>query len=375
MSILIGADIVPTMSNKAYFDSGNMQDVVGDELLNVLSNSVYRIFNLECPLVNVDSPIQKCGPNLRADVLTVKGLKSIGVDLLTLANNHIMDHGNAGLASTISVLEKESISFLGAGENSKIAAMPFVFSANNKKIGVCACAEHEFSIAEENKPGANPFDPLESFDHVVNLKNGCDYVIVLYHGGKEHYRYPSPMLQRICRKFVDKGADLVICQHSHCIGCEEKYLDGTIVYGQGNFIFNTCDESTEQTSLLVRIDDNFNVDYIPLEKYGCGARLAKDDIAKKILSEFYQRSEQIKNVEFVKDEYSKFAKNMVNGYLLTCSGYGHNFFLKIINKLCQHKLIKFLVHRFRDSELIAIRNYIECEAHRELFVRGLKELM
>ena len=109
MSILIGADIVPTESNKAYFDSGNMQDVVGVELLDLLSNSDYRVFNLECPLVNADSPIQKCGPNIRADVSTVNGLKSIGVDLLTLANNHIMDHGNAGLESTIKALEKEKI--------------------------------------------------------------------------------------------------------------------------------------------------------------------------------------------------------------------------------------------------------------------------
>ena len=128
---------------------------------------------------------------------------------------------------------------LGVGENKTISAKPFVLSVSNKKIGVYACTEHEFSIAEDNKPGANPFDPLESFDHVSNLKKDCDYVIVLYHGGKEHYRYPSPMLQRVCRKFVEKGAGLVICQHSHCIGCEEKYLDGTIVYGQGNFIFNT----------------------------------------------------------------------------------------------------------------------------------------
>ena len=375
MSILIGADIVPTESNKAYFDSGNMQDVVGVELLDLLSNSDYRVFNLECPLVNADSPIQKCGPNIRADVSTVNGLKSIGVDLLTLANNHIMDHGNAGLESTIKALEKEKITFLGVGTNLQTATKPFLLSANGKKIGIYACVEHEFSIAEEGKPGANPFDPLESFDHVSNLKKDCDYVIVLYHGGKEHYRYPSPMLQRICRKFVEKGANLVVCQHSHCIGCEEKYLDGTIVYGQGNFVFNTCDGLTEQTSLLVKVGDDFRVEYIPLEKYGCGVRLAKDEMAKKILSDFYQRSEQIKNAGFVEDEYSKFAKNMVNGYLLTCSGYGHNFLLKIINKLCQHKLIKFLVHRFRDSELIAIRNYIECEAHRELFVRGLKELM
>lgn len=372
MSILIGADIVPTKSNNVYFASGNMQDVVGVGLLNLLSKSDYRIFNLECPLVNADTPIQKCGPNLKAEVSTAKGLKSIGADLLTLANNHIMDHGNAGLESTISILEKENISFLGAGKNLEVAAKPFVFYINDKKIGVYACAEHEFSIAEGNKPGANPFDPLESFDHVVNLKKDCDYVIVLYHGGKEYYRYPSPMLQHICRKFVQKGADLVICQHSHCIGCEEKYHDGTIVYGQGNFIFNSINASLSQTSLLIEIKDDFRIDYIPLEKHGCGIRLAKNDAAKNIISDFYHRSEQIKNAEFVKREYSKFAKDMLNHYLLTCSGYGHKFALKFFNKLSRYKMTDFIISRFRTKELLAIRNFIECEAHRELFVEGLK---
>ena len=372
MSILIGADIVPTIANKEYFISGNMQPVLGTELQNVLEKADYRIFNLECPLVNSVSPIQKCGPNLRAEELTVNGLKSIGIDLLTLANNHIMDHGNAGLKSTMSVLEKEKISFLGAGENLKVAARPFVFFVNNKKIGVYACAEHEFSIADEYKPGANPFDPLESFDHIVELKNCCDYVIVLYHGGREHYRYPLPMLQRVCRKFVEKGADLVVCQHSHCIGCDEKYLGGTIVYGQGNFIFDSLNNPMSDTSLLIKINGDFCIEYVPLEKCGCGVRLAKDDIAKKILSDFNQRSEEIKNARFVEDECSKFAKNMVNRYLLTCFGYGHKYVLRLLNKLCGNKLTDFWVKMYRKKELLGICNFIECETHRELFIEGLK---
>jgi len=374
MSILIGADIVPTKANKEYFISGNMQPVLGTELLDLLINSDYRIFNLECPLVNTNTPIQKCGPNLRAEASTVKGMKSIGVDLLTLANNHIMDHGNAGLESTFSLLEKENISFLGAGENLKAAARPFVFSVNNKKIGVYACAEHEFSIAKDKKPGANPFDPLESFDYVVDLKYDCDYVIVLYHGGKEHYRYPSPILQRVCRKFVEKGANLVVCQHSHCIGCEEKYNEGTIVYGQGNFIFDSHCNQMSDSSLLIKINDDFKIEYIPLEKYGCGVRLAKDDEATKILSDFNQRSNQIKNDEFVEEEYAKFAQNMVNRYLLACSGYEHKLLIRILNKLCRYKLTTFFVGRFKKNELLAIRNFIECEAHKELLIEGLKKL-
>ena len=373
MSILIGADIVPTESNKSFFNSGNMQNVVGSELLDLLSNSDYRIFNLECSLVNTESPIHKCGSNLRAEVSTATGIKAIGVDLLTLANNHIMDHGNAGLESTISVLEKENISFLGAGKNLEVAEKPFVISVKNKKIGVYACAEHEFSITEGDIPGANPFDPLESFDHVVCLKSDCDYVIVLYHGGKEHYCYPSPMLQRVCQKFVEKGADLVVCQHSHCIGCEEKYKGGTIVYGQGNFIFDSHNNPMSDSSLLIKINDDFKIEYVPLEKYGCGVQLAIDKKGEKILSDFYQRSEQIKRNGFVEMEYEKFANRLLNNYLLACSGYNHKLWKKILNKLCGYRLYDFFIKKtYTSRDLLSIRNFIECEAHRELWIEGLK---
>ena len=68
-----------------------------------------------------------------------------------------------------------------------------------------ACAEHEFSIVSDKRPGADSYDPLESFDHVAKLKKQCDFIIVLYHGGKEHFRYPSPDLQKAFRNLQIKG--------------------------------------------------------------------------------------------------------------------------------------------------------------------------
>jgi len=133
------------------------------------------------------------------------------------------------LKSTQDILNKQDIPFVGAGENLSVASKPYIIQNDELKIGIYACAENEFTIATESSPGANPFDPLESLDHIQRLKEKCDYVLVLYHGGKEHYRYPSPYLQKVSRKIVEKGADLVVCQHSHCIGCYEEYKDATIV--------------------------------------------------------------------------------------------------------------------------------------------------
>lgn len=226
MNILIGADLVPTRSNIDLFASGDTQTLLGEELNNILQNADYRIFNLEVPLTDQEQPIPKCGPHLVAPTKCVAGYKAMHVDLLTLANNHILDQEQQGLLSTCSVLDVAGIAYTGVGQTPDEAAKPYIFECDGKQIGVYACAEHEFSIVTEHSAGANPIDLLETPDHVAALKEQCDYVIVLYHGGKEHYRYPSPNLQKVCRKLVEKGADLVVCQHSHCIGCEEKIPGG-----------------------------------------------------------------------------------------------------------------------------------------------------
>jgi len=368
MKILIGADLVPTESNIPLFCKGDALSLVGDSLLQYMKKADYRIFNLEVPLTDVSSPIDKCGPALIAPVSAIAGYRALGVDCLTIANNHIMDQGEQGFCSTISTLKCNGISYVGGGKNLSEAARPFILTVEDKKIGIYACAEHEFSIAGENKPGANPFDPLESPDHISALKQQCDFVIVLYHGGKEHYRYPSPNLQKVCRKLVEKGADLVVCQHSHCVGCEEKYQGGTIVYGQGNFLFDHSESEFWQTSLLVQIGDNFEISYIPLKKVRNTVRLSEDDA---ILEAFHMRSREIQQSGFVKARYSEFADEMITSYLLCFSGRRISFLYRVINKLSGYRFIQWQMKRkFRKKTILAIRNFVECEAHRELIIAG-----
>ena len=156
--------------------------------------------------------------------------------------------------------------------------------------------------------GANPLILL-SLDHIQELKSKCDYVIVLYHGGNEHYRYPSPHLQKVCRKIAEKGADLVICQHSHCIGCYEKYRGSIIVFGQGNFIFDRYENDYWQTSLLIKVsvDGGFNVEYIPVRKVGNVIRLADEKDANEIMDAFQRRSSEILQEGFIEQQYRKLA--------------------------------------------------------------------
>lgn len=374
--VIIGADLVPTASNKAAFEQGAVDRLVDPALRDILEQAGYRIFNLEVPLTDRWTPIEKSGPHLIASPQCAHGISKLGADFLTLANNHIFDQGEPGLASTLRALEAAGIASAGAGTTPEEAARPFLFETGGKKIGVYACAEHEFSIVSNQHGGANPFDPLESLDHIAALKQETDYVIVLYHGGKEHYRYPSPNLQKTCRKCIDKGADLVICQHTHCIGCEERYRNGTIVYGQGNFLFDYQDNAFWQTSLLVSLDEDWTVRYIPCVKEGSAVRLASGERGEEILREFFHRSDQIQEEGFLEAAYGHIAEAALEDYIGLLQGERYRSFLfRAINKLSGHRLRRWLLKRHyrKAGGLCRMLNVFQCEVHRECLETGLKQ--
>lgn len=363
MKMIIGGDLVPTDSNMKAFETGNLETVVDEKIMDRIANANYRMYNLEVPLSDDLFPIKKCGPNLSATEQTITGILKLKPDLLGLANNHVMDQGCEGFRKTISLLKKNGVAFCGAGENLEEAITPYIITEGEIKIGVYACAEHEFTIAGENYPGANPYEPLVSFDHVHNLKKKCDYVIVLYHGGKEFYRYPSPKLQAVCRKFADVGADIIVCQHSHCVGCREEYHGAEIIYGQGNFIFDRASDEFWDSGLLVEvaIDENGkSVDYIPIEKQNGKYYLANNSM---ILAGFFERSKKILDKDFVKENYADFCKK--NAAIYYQFFHGSSFFQNILNKMN--------LNSFSKDDLVFIRNFIECEAIQELLIEAIKQ--
>lgn len=375
MRILIGADLVPTKSNEYYFIHGRVNEIVEDKLLDIIKQADYRIFNLEVPLVDTVDPIPKRGPNLIAKSKTITGIKELGVNLLSISNNHILDQGKQGLFNTIRVIENAGINHVGAGPDLRSARKPFVFEADKYKVGIYSCCEHEFSVAEIDEPGANPFDPYNTIDDIINLKSKTDFVFVLYHGGREEYRYPSPELQRRCRRMIEKGADLIVCQHTHCIGCEENYLNGKIIYGQGNFLFDMNDNEYWNCSLLLNCDidksKTVHYSYIPIVKNKAAIRLAEETESQTILSGFLKRSDEITNSDFITRKYSEYASTKINDYL--SSGFGvfrTCLFGKIINRVFGRRIWSLF---FREKDYLSLINILECEAHHELFRHAIKD--
>ena len=369
MRIVIGGDTVPTESNAAMFARADAGGLVGQGVLELVRSADLCILNLEVPLADRESPISKCGPNLIAPTAAAAGLAALNPCAYSLANNHVMDQGAEGLASTAAALDGAGIRYFGAGGGLAEASEPLVFEKDGLRVGVYACTEHEFSTAGESSPGANPFDPLESPDHVAALGERCDYVVVLYHGGKEHYRYPSPGLRKVCRKLAERGADLVLCQHSHCVGCMEEWAGSTIVYGQGNFLFDHSDSEFWQTGLLAVVDlapGGAEVSFRPLRKDGPRVHLAEGEDADAITAGFRERSEQIARPGFVEGRYAEFARESLPGYLMRFAG--PTLPARALRKLTGGR---WPASRYGRDARLAIQNVLDCEAHRELASAGL----
>lgn len=372
MYFLIGADFVPTKSNWDLFSNGDVDTLLGKELRELLEGAMFRVFNLEVPLTDEETPIPKCGPNLIAPRNCIKGYRDMKVDIMTLANNHILDQGKQGLRSTFNLLRENRINYFGAGENIEEARKPFYFMFSEKKVGIIGYCQHEFSVAGNNTPGANLFDPIESFEYIQDISNHCDFLIVLYHGGIEHYRYPTPYLQKICRKMIDKGAALIVCQHSHCVGTIEKYGNGTIVYGQGNFLFDHQDNEFWENGVLVKVNEKFKVSYIPVMKKKHTVRMADDMTRRKVLNGISKRSEEILEDGFIENQLKEFAILKVGAYLGMFGGVEPTVF-RVLNKLLGNRLRECRVKRkYRKQQRLMIKNYIECEAHREVIISGLE---
>ena len=352
-SLLLG-DISPTIVTNPIFEKKDI-DVLFNDTVSLFEGNDINFVNLECALTDSDSAIEKFGPNLKACGEVADVLKSVGVNLCGLSNNHIFDFGKKGVEDTIKHLERCSIEYTGFGNNYADSRKNWIMEKDGEKLALIAVCEHEYSYALDNRMGSRPWDEFETIDDIREAKRSADRVIVIYHGGKEHCRYPSPRLMKACRAMIKNGADVVLCQHSHCIGCYENFEGGHILYGQGNFHFVKPVRSeiaeTWNGCLAVKYDSTDNtIDFTPIINREEGIEIAKGEEKEAIMSAFEKRNAQLSSGEWIKG-WRQFCESMKECYITNAQS---------VAGLDRDGIA--------DS---AFAHYLDCEAHtdvwRELF--------
>lgn len=306
-TMAIGGDFIPTEINADRLARGEVESTFGD-VADYFRKADFSFINVEGALTLRGEPIEKAGPNLRGAPASAEVLKKIGVRLCGLANNHILDFGRVGLADTIETVKKYGMDFVGAGENIAVARRVYNFEVNGVKAALIAVAEHEFTIANDMRAGANPFDPYDTLEDIENAKKEGRKVIVIYHGGKELYDMTSPMTRRRLRKMAERGADFVFAQHTHCVCCREQYMGAEICYGQGNTLFVWDNHPMWKYGVLpvITVGEKNEAEYIPFTVDNGKLSVARGKAADDILKPFEERSRLLDDEEFFSKRWEDF---------------------------------------------------------------------
>ncbi len=359
MKALILGDVSPTKFTNPMFESKKTSELFRDTV-SLFEGNDLNLVNLECALTDHDKDIEKFGPALKASKNTAAVLKELGVNLCGLSNNHIFDFGKKGALDTMDALDDAGIAYTGFGNNYEDSRRDYVMEKNGETLCVIAVCEHEYSYALDDRMGSRPYDEYDTMKDIRAAKAKYDRVVVTYHGGKEMCRYPSPRLMKLCRAMIDNGADLVACQHSHCIGCYENYEGGHIVYGQGNFhfVYETLKDKEEEelwnSGLALGYDSTANtVTLTPYVVKGDGIELAKGAEKDAILSAFEARNASLLDGTWI------------NGWRAFCGSVKENY---------TQRLYRAFAPDATDHQLKCFGHYLDCEAHtdvwRELFKVG-----
>jgi poly-gamma-glutamate capsule biosynthesis protein CapA/YwtB (metallophosphatase superfamily) len=390
-TILIGADICPIELNEPLLRAGDPVPLFND-LLEDFREADLVVANLECPLVERPSAILKTGPTFGESPDCINGIKNARINVLSLANNHILDHGPAGLRSTLRTCANAGIDTVGAGEDLAQARRILIKKAGDLRIGFLAMAEHEFSIATESSAGANPLDVIDFVRNVRQHRSEFDYLVVLLHGAHE-FQPITPRIQKTCRFLIEMGANAVIVQHPHTLGGYEDYCGGHIVYGQGALLMDEAiyrDSKSFHEGFLVKLtissqtkSDSFTP--VPLQQGSApplrdslsrsggdqlsiipftqsdpepGARRMQGTQGAQFLKDLQERSRKIQDPALVEAEWHAFCRKHKHSYLASLLGFN-----RVIRKLNVNGIVPKLLYGKRP--LLGVRNLVQCETHRE----------
>ena len=348
-----------------------------ESIVPEINKADFRIVNYEFPVVISEdraNPINKCGPNLRGTKESIEAIKNAGFNICTLANNHILDQGEGCCLDTIQLLQEAGIKTVGAGKNVEAASEILYIKKDEETVAIINCCEHEFTIATETSAGANPLNPIQQYYKILEARKNADYVLVIVHGGHEHYQFPSPRMKELYRFFIEVGADAVVNHHQHCYSGYEIYNGKPIFYGLGNFLFDDPNKRNGiwNEGFMVTLTFGGNeVQYELIPYRQCNSLAKVELLSEGELHEFTSSINDINSV-ILNDKLLKLQhENWINA---TKEVYEIQF------TPWKSRITKGLFHRgllpsfIDENKKQALINFIECEAHHDKTVYILKNL-
>tara|TARA_B100000686_G_C16682059_1_gene912517 strand:+ start:8 stop:1180 length:1173 start_codon:yes stop_codon:yes gene_type:complete len=207
-----------------------------------LSNRDIIFGNLECPLSDKGKPDNSKPISLCGSPKAINALDHCGITHVSLANNHIYDYGELAAIDTQNRLTNAGIHYCGAGKNLSESRKPIIKETSGMSLAILAYSAYTTNgrkIASKNSQGFAPlnYNYLKEDIGLIKKKNSNCKIILSFHWGVEMNQYPTPFQQKLARRIIDDGADIIIGHHPHVVQGIERYNNGLIVYSLGNFCF------------------------------------------------------------------------------------------------------------------------------------------
>lgn len=271
---------------------GDIRKCLSEDLYKVMTQADIFMVNNEFTYTIRGEPLVEKAFTFRSNPENAKLLKDMGVDIVSLANNHAYDYGEISLLDTLETMEKEEMPYVGAGRNLEEAGKPVYFICNDIKIAILSATQVErldnpdTKGATENSPGVfrcwgNRLDNL--LENIKAAKSNSDFVVVYIHWGTENtdeldwaQTYQAPLI-------AEAGADVIIGGHTHCLQGIDAVNNVPVIYSVGNFWFNS--KNLDSCIVKVTVDKQGlkSFRFIPAKTEGCRTFLPEEQEKNRLM--------------------------------------------------------------------------------------------
>lgn len=259
---------------------GNVEEAFSAGLLEMMRSADVFMLNNEFTFTNRGTPTPGKQFTFRANPEKVSLLQDIGVDVVSVANNHIYDYGEISLLDTLDTLKGAGIAYTGAGENLEEAMKPIYLIANGMKIGIISATQIERNGTPDTKeatattPGVLRCMDMTNLLRVIEqMEEACDYTILYIHWGTESQEEIDWLQEEQAPVYAQAGVDLIIGDHPHCLQKIDTVAGVPVIYSLGNFWFNSKTQNSCVVEVILKEETLYTFRFIPCKQEDSRTRL------------------------------------------------------------------------------------------------------
>lgn len=257
----------------------DINDTFSADLLERMRSADVFMLNNEFPFSTRGTPTEGKTFTFRANPANVELYELLGVDIVSLANNHAYDFGEEALLDTFTTLENAGIPYVGAGRNIEEARKPVYFIANGMKIAVVSATQIERNAVPDTREATATnagvlrcMDPTALLEVIAEAKANSDFVILYIHWGTESQAETDWLQDKQAPVYAQAGVDLIIGDHPHCLQKLDSESGVPVVYSLGNYWFNSKTQNTCLVEVGIRKEGMEYLRFIPCVQENCRTR-------------------------------------------------------------------------------------------------------